>query len=238
MGYCTRQEVIIALANALSQGSPDAPGVLVSITSIGQQVSDSVPDSQLYQYIRWSDEQIDASLSGLYRTPLKRINRGTYRLADDVTAGDTSFLMDDDTRFIEGDVILIRDDTNFQQLTISSITDENTVVVSLPITNSYLAVSATIERIKYPDPIPLVSAKLAASMLYDKHFAAQVEGNASKYGTELKKAAFNDLNMVLSGIVRLDIADADDFMGRRFYNAGLDDSISIRAEPKDFFKAE
>lgn len=238
MGYSTRQEVIIALANALSQGSPDAPGSVQPITSVGQLLSDTVPDSQLYQYIRWGDEQIDAALSSIYRVPLRRINRGSYNLAADVTAGDTSILMEDTTRFIEGDVVVIRDDTNSQQLTVSTIPNENTITFTLPITDSYLAVDAKIERIKYPDPIPLVSAKLAAATIYDKHFAAQVEGNASEYGKILRKMAFDDLNQILNGVVRLDIADADDFVGRRFYNPALDDVMNTRAEPKDFFKSE
>lgn len=235
MGYCTRQELIQALANALSQGSPATPGVLVDITSVGNLVSDTVTNSQIFQYIKWADENIDASISSIYQTPLTRINRGSYDIAIDVTAGDTQVILADATRFTEGDVVMIRDRSAGQRqtLTIATVPDENTITFTVPITLSYTALTTKLERIRYPDPIPKMSARLAASYLYDKHFAAQQDGNESNYGQHLRDLVYQDMNGVLAGTIKLDIPDAGLYTGRRYYNSGLDDAPHTAAKPGD-----
>ena len=238
MGYATRQEVILALANALSMGNPSTPGTLVDITTIGNKLSDSVTEAQLNQYLRWGDQQIDAALSSLYRIPVRRINRGTFHLAVDITAGDTNIVVEDATRFTEGDLILIRDDVNSQQVAISNIFDENRIGLASPVIHSYQLLAATVESIRYPDPVPFISARLAAATIYDRHFAAQVQGNQSDYGKYLRKLAFDNLNLILSGAVKLELADAGDYMGRRYYNHALDNSIKTLDEKKEFFTAE
>ena len=238
MGYCSKYDVTLALANALSQGSPTTPGALVPITTIGQTISDAVTDAQINGYIKFSDDQIDGALFGLYETPLRRVNRGTYRLAVDATAGDTSLAMVDATRFTAGDVIVIRNGVNMQEIQVSSVTSDYTMTLAAPVINSYLAVDTTVERIRYPDPIPMICARLAAALLYDKHFAAQVTGNETDYGKILRRMAFDDINQILSGVVRLGVPDANEYMGRRYLNAALEENIFIRAEPKEFFKKE
>jgi len=234
MGYSTKTEVVIALANAISSGNP-APGPLglIPITSIGKTVTDTVPDSDIQQYIRWADENIDATISSIYLVPLHRINEGTFRLAMDATAGDSQLVLEDATKFIEGDVILIRDDVNQQELTVASfstISPETTILTTPVLLHSYLATTAKVERIRYPAPIPKISARLAAAILYDKHFAAQVEANQSEFGKALRALAYMDLNQILAGAIRLKIADAHRYMGRRYYNHGLDDVLSTKAE--------
>jgi hypothetical protein len=235
MGYSTKTEVIQALANVLTAGSPN-PGPLgtIPVTSIGNSVTDTVSDAQIQQYIRWADENVDATVSSIYDIPLKRVNRGTFRLAMDVTAGDSSLVLEDATKFIEGDVILIRNDSTSQQLTItafSTVSPDTTMTVTPVVTSSYLATDAKVERIRYPDPIPKISARLAASYLYDKHFAAQVEANQSDFGKVLRKLAYEDLNAILSGAIRLLIPDANIYVGRRFYNHALGDVTDTKAEP-------
>jgi len=241
MGYSTKAELIQALANALSQGSPDTPGTLVDIFTVGKLVSDTVNDTQVYQYIKWADENIDAWFNSIYQTPFQRVNRGSYDVAVDITAGDTFLILADATRFTIGDVILLRDSSAAlsQQLTISDIPNDNKLVFSTPITNSYTAANTKVERIRYPDPLPKMSARLAAATLYDKHFAAQVEGNESNYGKYLRKLVYDDAEKILNGAIRLIIPDAGLMVGRRFYNPALDDVYSTRAKPEGkFFGAE
>jgi len=235
MGYSTKQEVIEALANALSQGSPSNPGVLVDITSVGKMVSDTVTDDQMYQFQRWADENLDASISSIYTVPLKRVNRGSYALAADITAGDTSAVLQDTTRFTIGDVVLVRDTVSgeHQQLTVSATPNVHTLTFSAPVILSYSLLTTNVERIRYPEPIPKMSARLAAAYLYDKHFAAQVQGNESDYGKYLRNLVYQDLNSILAGTIRLMIPDAGLYVGRRYYNPALDDVIGTRAKPGD-----
>ena len=235
MGYCTKTELIQALANALSQGTVNAPGVPFDITSVGKMIASTVTDDQVFQYIKWSDENIDASLSSIYQVPLSRVNFGSFPLGNDITAGDTSVILMDATRFTEGDVVLIRDSATglYQQVTIQSIPNDNTLVLTTPVTSSYPALTTKIERIRYPDPIPKMSARLAAAYLYDKHFAAQVEGNESDYGKYLRRLVYSDMNNILAGTIRLMLPDAGMLTGRRYYNPALDDVFTTKAKPGD-----
>jgi len=234
MGYATRQEVILTLANVMTSGSP-APGPtgLVPVTSIGKSITDTVPDDVLYQFIRYADQNIDASLSSIYRVPFERVNEGTFELALDITAGDTQAVLKDATKFIVDDLVLVRDNDNVtsQEMTVEAIPDDVTLQFTDPVTDSYLAVDTRIERIRYPDPIPKISARLAAAAIYDKYFAAQVEGNQSDYGKQLRALAYQDINQVLSGAIRIMIQDANMYMGRRYYNHALGDVFDTRSEP-------
>ena len=232
MGYSTKTEVIKALANALSEGSPASTGLTPIITN-GNLLSDTVTDSDLYQFIRWADENINASLSNLFSVPFHRVNRGTLRLGLDVTAGDTQLILEDATILIPEDVVLIRDDVHSQELEITGYgTSPETIVTVTPVLiNSYLALDTSVERIGYPDPIPKISARMAAANLYDKYFSAQVEANQSDYGKNLRKLAYDDINAILSGTIRLSIPDANMYMGRRYYNHALDDAQMTKAEP-------
>ena len=241
MGYSTKYDITLVLANALSQGSPTQPGVLVPIATIGQTISDAVTDAQVNGYIKFADDQVDAAIFGLYEVPLRRVNRGTYRLAADATTGDTALTMVDSTRFTSGDLIVIRDSTNMQEVRIASpdgIPSDAQITLAAPLLYSFSDLDTTVERIRYPDPIPLISARLAAATLYDKHFAAQVTGNETDYGKLLRKMAFDDINQILSGVIRLGVPDANEYMGRRYLNAALEENIFIRADPKEFFKKE
>jgi len=232
MGYSTKQELIQALANALSQGNPSQPGVLVDLFSVGKMVTDTVNDSQIFQYIKWADENIDAALSGVYQTPFQRVNRGSYPIAVDITTGDTSIILPDATRFTPDDVVLVRDSATglYQQVIISAVPNDNTLTLTAPLTSGYPASTTKIERIRYPDPIPKMSARLAAATLYDKHFAAQTDANKSEYGTYLRSLVYQDMNGVLNGVIALSIPDAGNFTGRRYYNHALDDVHATKAK--------
>jgi len=181
MGYSTRFEFEQALANVLTTANPveDAITNTIPITSIGNAISDTISNDQIDQYIRWADENLDAWFRDNYRTPFKRVNRGTFPLAADVTAGDSFVLVADSTRFNPGDLALIRDSSSSQELTVDSVPSTTRINFTLPITLSHLAADTNIERIRYPDPIPKMSARLAAAYFFDSHFAAQQDPNAS-----------------------------------------------------------
>ncbi len=241
MGYSTKQELIQALANALSQGNPTEPGVLVDIFSVGNMVTDTVSDSQIFQYIKWADENIDASLSSIYQTPFQRVNRGSYPIAVDITTADSVIILPDATRFTPNDIVLVRDSATglYQEVTVETIPNDNTLTVVAPFTSDFPALTTKVERIRYPDPIPKMSARLAAATLYDKHFAAQTDANKSEYGTYLRSLVYQDMNAILNGVISLTIADAGYFKGRRYYNHALDDVQSTKAKAdQKFFGAD
>ncbi len=244
MGYSTLNDVTIALANALSQGNPvNSVGTTLPITSVGNSLTSAVQSPDLYQYIRWADDTIDSDLSSLYRTPLKRINLGSFPLYSNVTAGDSTIGVQEATRFNVGDVLLIRDTIHFQELTILSIANQSsisgtaTITFTTTITNSYTASSTNIELIAYPPPINKISARLAAAYIFDKAYAAASDPNVSKYGEFLRTLAASDMNLILSGAIKLKVPGAYDLVGMRYQDASLSDLNTTRAEPKEYIKS-
>lgn len=233
MGYSTRFEFEQAIANVLTTANPveDAITNTIPITSIGNTIDATIADDDVEQYIRWADENIDAWLRDNYRTPLKRVNRGTFPLAADVTAGDDFALLSDATRFTPGDVALLRSPTASQELTVEAVPSTTRVEFTLTITLSYLASDTNLERIRYPDPVPKMSARLAAAYFFDKHFSAQQDPNTSEYGKYLRQLVYNDVNLIKSGAIRLAVPEAGDYIGRRYYNHVLNDVPNTASEP-------
>lgn len=233
MGYSTRFEFEQALANALTTANPveDPVDNTINITDIGNSMSSTLTNEQVLQYIRWADENLDAWLRDIYRTPLKRVNRGSYPVVLDITAGDDFLYLSDSTRFNEGDLVLLRDDVISQQLTIDDVPTDTKLEFTTPITSSYLAASTNVERIRYPDPIPKISARLAAAYFFDKFFSAQQDANTSNYGKYLRQLVYQDVNLITAGKIRLDVPDAGEYIGRRYYNLVLEDVPSSKAQP-------
>jgi hypothetical protein len=239
LGYCTKQEVINALAQAMTSGNPATTGTLVPITTIGNSLTSTISDEEAFQYIRWADEEVDSKISSIYRVPLTRVNQGAFPLFSDATTGDEYVILVDATRFTEGDVVLIRDGTNWQEMIVAEYTNSTTLNFTTPLANGYVAAETKIERIRYPEPIPLISARLAAAHLYDKHFMAQQEGNESNYGKALRGEAYADLNGVLSGVVRIRVPDANRYTGMRYANGALFNVLPTKAEAgKEWFKGQ
>lgn len=248
MGYATRPEVELALANALTSGNPDLTDGAVLITEIGKKISSTVTDDEIAQYIRWADDNIDGAISSIYRIPLRRVNKGTFKLLADVVPGDTDLMVEDANRFTEGDVIVLQQ---------GAVCDQNLVILQstcvpatspapppnfveppnprkiclwLPVPSPFDMNLARVNKVGFPDPVPKISAKLAAAYLYDRRFAAQQEGNKSDFGKVLRGQAYQSLNMILAGAIRLLIADANQLVGRRYYNPALDDVMDTRAK--------
>jgi len=233
MGYSTQTLVEEILANALTRGSPS--GAPVNIINIGNDLRDTIGTSTMIQYIRWADEEIDAALSVIYRVPLKRIVRGEFELLSNILAGSQTIKIEDSGRFHVGDVVIISDGTNREKETIATISDEITMTISGAFSYSFLSSNTMVQRLGYPDPIPLISARYAAANLYDKKFAAQASPNMSQYGTTLRTMAENDLNSVLNGRVHL---LGQTWLGRRFFNPALLDVNAVGSKDKNREKSQ
>jgi len=228
MGYSSQSLVEEILANALTRGTPSS--MPVDIINIGDQIRDTVSPATIVQYIRWADEEIDGALSVIYMTPLKRVVRGEYEVLSDISIGDTSITIEESSIFHKGDIVITTDRTSSEKNIVDSIPDENTLVLANSFTKSFSVPSSVIQRIGYPDPVPLCSARKAAANLYDKYFASQSDTNTSEYGNKLRSLSENDLNNLLNGRIKL---HGQKFLGRRFFNPALLDVNSIASENPD-----
>ena len=53
-------------------------------------------------------------------------------------------------------------------------------------------------RSSFPPPLNQISARYAASYIYDKYFAAQADPNTSDYGKEMRAISAGQLNDILN----------------------------------------
>jgi hypothetical protein len=228
MGYSTRTQVEQILASALTSGTTSS--MPVNIINVGNDVKDTVDPDTFIQYIRWADEEIDSALSVIYKTPLKRIVKGEYEILANIGIGDTTVFIEDSTRFNAGDMIVLTDRVDSEKKIIDTITSETELEVTLAFATAFLASDTIVQRIGYPDPIPLCSARFAAASLYDKFFSAQANPNVSDYGKNLRNMAENDFNSVLNGRTRL---HGEKILGRRFFNPNLLDVNAVASGDKN-----
>lgn len=77
---------------------------------------------------------------------------------------------------------------------------------------------------KYPDPIPLVNARLTSANIYDTIFMSQQEPNQSEWGKNNRALAFDDLKMIQSGTIQL---KGQEYVNMRFVRMSLLDPPRI-----------
>jgi hypothetical protein len=236
MGYSNKFEVATELASVLTSGNPVGSPVKPLI-SIGNTLTDAVSDPEIETFIRQADAEIDALIDSIYLTPMTRVIEGSFTILVDITAGDTQIVLDDATRFDIGESLLIRSAATNQELVVADILNSNVIVTTLPISSSYVAAASIVDRLRFPDPLPKISARLAAANIYDKHFAAEAEPNQSEFGNQLRAMAYEQINGILAGAIRLEIPEAGQYVGRRYMKMSLLDTPSTKAQPgKTWFK--
>lgn len=228
MGYCTVNDFKATIAQSLSTGSPN-PASLdkpAKLSDLGKQLNLTAPngssvgtyslDDVLY-YIRQASSMVDAALSQQYVVPLHVIARTQMRLLNDINEYALTFKVSAVENLMEGDQIVLVQRSVDEKLEIESIDSEGYVTTVVPPENDYDATIARVLLVKFPDPIPYITAKLACAMFYDKYAKAQNEPSKSEYGDILRKEAIAELNNIREGRTILDA----DRIGSRFVNPSL-----------------
>lgn len=236
MGYSSVVEVELILAQAISGARADGTGQklnLINVTSSNPIVVNRIPDSVMEYYISLADSQIDGILSQMYKTPLRKCARGQWALDVDINEYNQIVEMSDSTNLVPGDEILIRnDDTGDEERhTVNEVIDQNSVTTIDPIVTNFSGNEVRVIRIDHPPPINQVSARYAASFIYDKYFAAQNDPNMSEYGKELRAIAMGQLNDILNGRTTLECQER---IGDRFGNPWIDSSYGHRELPQRY----
>jgi hypothetical protein len=228
MGYCTKLLVERILAQALTGSSPETPNFPTDLINIGNTLNSNViPDSVVDQYISWGDDEINSQLNEMYTTPICEIADFEEELFANIDEYNPYVATEVACPFNIGDQVLLTNGTQEERHIISEIIDtvnRNVFATLEPIIYNFLAIDTRIVRIKYPDPIPLVSAMLAAARIYDKYFASQSDPNTSEYGKRLNKMATRDLNNILNGRT---ILHGVHRIGNRFFNSNLPAQYSL-----------
>jgi hypothetical protein len=225
--YCNSQHIEKAIAQALSNSSPESLDEPVDLINIGNSLSTNVvPQDVIDQFILWAEEEINSSLNAMYITPLPEVVTFETSLLVNINEYNTYIVTADASPFNVGDSTILKDRLLEERYIIQEIGDtakRNLFTTTSPITYSFKR-GTRVLLVKYPEPITMTAARLAAANIYDRYFASQAAPNESKFGQFLRSLARKDLNMILNGRTELPVHR----VGRVFYNPNLAKPYSLR----------
>jgi len=228
MGYTNRTLVERTLANTLTSASPASLGTPVDLIRIGNTLDFNVVDDAVVdQYIQWADEEINSAISELYVTPIDRQSDYETTLLSDINVYNDFIITTDAAPFDIGDTVILTNGVNTEMHTIAAILDDvtqNIFQTYTPISFGFLASNTRVVRVKYSDPITLMSSRLSAANVYEKYFMAEASPSQSEYGKWLRGLVSADINNILNGRT---ILHGQHRIGRRFYNPTLRDQYSL-----------
>lgn len=200
----------------------------INIINIGESRDlNRISDDTIEYYISLADQTIDGELSEMYSMPLKKCPLGQWSLDADINEYNQIVELDSSCNLVPGDEIVIRDDSTGieEQHVVNTIIDQNSLTTVGAIITDFSGSNVRVFRLAFPPPIPEISARLAASYIYDKFFSAQNSPNVSEYGLEQRKKAESRINDILNGKI---IIRCQRRIGDQFGNAYLDDSYAHR----------
>lgn len=243
MPYCNITQVKNVLNQSLTSASTSTIGagtvVPGKLIDIGARLNTNVvPTTDVDYYIQLSDAHINSALSQQYVTPLiEKVDVEMKLLADfDEYGMGPTVGLDRAGVLSPGDILVITDGVNSDRVTVASIDDFQTIEIVETINNIYTAANTRVLRVKFPDPIPYISAKLAAAAIFKKYFMAQVEPGKTEYGEMMRNEAIEELNNIregrttLHGIRRIGWRFANPELLERYSMKGSWDSDSSRSD--------
>lgn len=241
MGYCTLTELEKVLAQSLTTASPDTvlTGIPGKLTSIGKQFNlNLIHEDDADYYIRLADDLINAGLTQQYVTPLPELcDYETVLLASMDEYVDT-ISVSRATVFTPGEAIILTDGTNTERHEVYSIFN-GVITTRDVISNIFYSNSTRVMRVKFPPPIPFISARLACAAIYDKYAKAQSEPSKTDYGSTLRKDAVADLNniregrTILHGVTRIGWRFANPNLVDRYGLKGIGENDGTRSDTQD-----
>lgn len=232
MAYCTLQDIRDLLPANITIGDNIVP-------SASAARANSIRTSVANKYIYFATQFIDSRLSQIYFVPLIKIKKITVPLIHNMNPSSTDVMVSDISGFNVESAIQISDDNGSEFATISSIAETvdvdgkivknfNHFTLSATTTNAYDAGShGVVHLLVYPDPIPVLTARYAASLLFDKLFVADQAPDVSNYGKTLRNMAVNDMNGILTGQLRL---QGQELCCKRFVRGTLFDAVKASVD--------
>lgn len=241
MGYASVIEVDLILAQSLTSARPDGSSNSGKITliNIGNiRDPNRIPTEVVEYYISLADTQIDGILSQQYYVPFSKCVHGQWDLEAPINEYNQTVEVSDATNLVPGDEVIIRDDSTGLEEThvVETIIDQYSFTVVDDIESTFEIGNTRVIRVGFPPPINQISARYAASFIYDKYFASQNAPNVSDYGNKMRDVAMGQLNDVLNGKVILKEPCARR-IGDRFGNAYLDSAYAHR-KPVDGYHTQ
>jgi hypothetical protein len=202
-GYSTVSLVEKILANTLTSASPSNLTTPVDLIRIGTSLDfNVVPEDNVNQYIKWADEEINSAISELYVTPLCENADFETTLLVDINAYNDYIITSVSCPFYVGDILLLTDGVNEERHVVSEILtsgSQNIFQTDEFISFGFSAANTRVLRLKFPEPISLMSARWAAANVYEKYFMAEASPSQSEYGKWMRNLVRADINNILNG---------------------------------------
>ncbi len=230
MGYCDIPDVENVMANTLTGASPANTGASTTpLLKIGRTFDFNVIDEDVVeQYIKNSDEEINSAISELYSVPLCLTADFETSLLSDIDDYNDYIITTDRCPFYKGDSIILTDGTGEEKHTIENVLEgsgsRSIIETEDPITMGYSASNTRVLRVKFPEPVRLMSARLSAANVYEKYFMAEASPSQSEYGKWMRGLVRKDFNNILNGRT---ILHGQHRIGRRFFNSTLSDQYGL-----------
>jgi len=227
MGYCSEQDIIKTIAQALTSATAQTTsglGTLSSLLNVGNSLDKNlVTTENVNYYIQLGDSEIDSLLSELYVTPFCEKVDFETELFSSMDPSNPYIVLERYCPLASGDIILLTDGTHEERHEIDEVIGGDTFSTVSEVQYSF-ASGTRLLRVLYPPPLRFVSARLASANIYDKYFMSESSPNTSGYGEQIRNLAYDRLNDVLNGTIILHGAHR---IGRRFYNGNLVDQYSL-----------
>lgn len=196
--YCTVDDMRKVLPEKVSIG--DANLGTPSPGRQGSKRSNITPD-EAQIYIGYAQQYVDSRLRPYYVSPLRRIISFESELDAAVLMGsDVNITVRDSNNFGLGQVVRLKDKSKYENVTITEIVDSKNFIVDTVVEN-YLEGSVSI--LEFPDPIPLITARMACSYVLDRLFSAEQSPDVSQYGKTQRNLARNAVDDILHGEILL-----------------------------------
>jgi len=227
MSYATILDLQNILPEKITIGT-----VNIGTPTPGRQVTQrsSMTPDQARRFIEYAQQYVDARLRPMYVCPLRRINSYETPLEAAVSPGSRVTITVRDTgSFNYNQMVRLQDKNGYENATILSVTNFTTFVVDR-LNASYELATGKVVILEYPDPIPIITARLACAFCLDRLYVSQQSPDTSSYAVAQRNQARAELENVLTGEALL---FGQDFTGRRFIRGSLIDAYRT---PADIFQ--
>ncbi len=230
--YCTIDDVKRLLPKSISIGETTLKDQEV-IRSQGR--ANDITTDTVQRYINFASQYIDSRLRTIYQMPLRRIKTVEQDLPQDIKSGSQTVQVGDWSPFTQGSFIRISDDAGNELFSVKKIYDDpqqiNKLELDRKVSRSFQkSANAKISLVEFPDPIPLMCARYAVSMMIDKIFVADQAPNETSFGKLQRTLASNDMDDLYTGIIKL---QGQEHTGYRFHRLSMHDQWkSPASEPQ------
>jgi hypothetical protein len=233
MGYATRQLVENILAQTLTSATTPTLEGRGKLINFGNQIDKNlITNAVMDNFISMADTFINSALSVLYKTPLIETADAEFVLALATDPYSSDIIVEDNkaSLLVPGDNLIFVQDSLEERGIVSSVENSSTFTLENALGIIYEPSYARIIRVKYPNPIPNISARMAAASIYDRYFLSQSSSEKSDYGKNQRSLARVDINNILNGRV---VLHGQHRIGKRFASGNLIDRYGLPSVDSD-----